>query len=193
MFLRRLSQVLPVDCRPVIDAHAGSRGPWFREVERLGRDWVGRVRSRVQYCLDNTKTWYHPSARYDEASSRARHFARVRLSKYHPYECQLYVVRKYQRGPGRPRTRRDNRAAPKYCSVEHRALWVTAGISARRRRERVRRSTAHGAAAARGRCHPHGGATLAGQREANALSVPVLLAQVVGWQRERAAAASPPA
>ena len=44
-FLQRLHAMLPQGCRPIIVTDAGFRGPWFRDVEALGWDWVGRIRN----------------------------------------------------------------------------------------------------------------------------------------------------
>lgn len=44
-FLKHLKAVVPEGCCPIRVTDAGFRGPWFREVERLGWDWVGRVRN----------------------------------------------------------------------------------------------------------------------------------------------------
>jgi hypothetical protein len=45
-FLRRLATLLPAGMAPIIIADAGFKVPFFREVERLGWRWVGRVRGR---------------------------------------------------------------------------------------------------------------------------------------------------
>ena len=49
-FLRQLQAVLPVGCRPIIVTDAGFRTPWFQQVEALGWDWVGRIRTGTR-CL----------------------------------------------------------------------------------------------------------------------------------------------
>jgi len=43
-FLRALRDLLPPGCRPVIVTDAGFHGPFFREVLKLGWDFVGRLR-----------------------------------------------------------------------------------------------------------------------------------------------------
>jgi hypothetical protein len=43
-FLQRLAELLPPHVAPVIVADAGFKVPFYREVERLGWRWVGRVR-----------------------------------------------------------------------------------------------------------------------------------------------------
>jgi hypothetical protein len=45
-FLRRLAEMLPATAAPIIVADAGFKVPFYREVERLGWRWVGRVRGR---------------------------------------------------------------------------------------------------------------------------------------------------
>jgi hypothetical protein len=43
-FLQRLAELLPPSAEPIIVADSGFKVPFFREVERLGWRWVGRVR-----------------------------------------------------------------------------------------------------------------------------------------------------
>ena len=56
-FLERLKSVLPVGCRPIVVTDAGFRGPWFRDVEAFGWDWVGRIRNRIKYLRPETGRW----------------------------------------------------------------------------------------------------------------------------------------
>jgi hypothetical protein len=46
-FLQGLRDILPPGCRPIIVTDAGFHGPLFREVLRLGWDFVGRLRGRT--------------------------------------------------------------------------------------------------------------------------------------------------
>jgi hypothetical protein len=43
LFLKQLKSMLPEDCRPIVVTNAGFRNPWFREIEQLEWDWVGRI------------------------------------------------------------------------------------------------------------------------------------------------------
>jgi len=45
-FLAHLKQVLPLHVTPIVVADSGFRTPFFREVERLGWHWLGRIRNR---------------------------------------------------------------------------------------------------------------------------------------------------
>jgi hypothetical protein len=45
-FLQRLEALLPATAAPIIVADSDFKAPFYREVERLGWRWVGRVRGR---------------------------------------------------------------------------------------------------------------------------------------------------
>jgi hypothetical protein len=47
-FLARLRDVLPPGCRPIIVTDAGFHGAFFREIYRLGWDFVGRLRGTAK-------------------------------------------------------------------------------------------------------------------------------------------------
>lgn len=48
-FLNTLYGMLDERCCPIIVTDAGFIGPWFRAVERLGWDYVGRIRENLLY------------------------------------------------------------------------------------------------------------------------------------------------
>lgn len=51
-FLAEHANVLPPGCCPLIVTDAGYRNTWFREVERHGWFWLGRVRGDVSFMLN---------------------------------------------------------------------------------------------------------------------------------------------
>src|SRR5215207_3752866 len=101
-FLEPLRAVVPATCSPILITDAGFRGPWFREVERYGWDWIGRVRNKIKYQLDGA-AWAYTTALYPQATPAPRHLGSALLSHRQPYRCRLYLVRQYRRGRGRPR------------------------------------------------------------------------------------------
>lgn len=125
-FLRRLKAILPDVCRPIIVTDAGFRGPWFREVESYGWDWVGRIRNRIKYFRPETGRWCYTHSLYREATPRVRHLGERSLSRRHRYWCRLYLVRAYRRGPGRPRKRRSYGTNDTLYRKLHRAPWLLA-------------------------------------------------------------------
>ena len=56
-FLKALQKMLPPQCRPIIVTDAGFRTPWFKQVEALGWDWVGRIRNRHEVQLSGEEQW----------------------------------------------------------------------------------------------------------------------------------------
>src|SRR5579871_1880358 len=48
-FLSMLKTIIPNNVKPIIVTDAGFRGTWFKEVEALGFDWIGRVRNKTCY------------------------------------------------------------------------------------------------------------------------------------------------
>ncbi len=58
-FLEKLAEVLPEGCRPIIVSDAGFKNPWFRAVESLGWDWIGRIRGTVQVSRAEEDTWFN--------------------------------------------------------------------------------------------------------------------------------------
>ena len=122
-FLHRLHCILPEDCRPIVVTDAGFRGPWFRDVEALGWDWVGRIRNRIKYLRPETERWCYIHSLYRQATARVRHIGWRCLSRQHRYWGRLYLVRAWRARPGRPRKRRNRRA--KYRQM-HRTPWLLA-------------------------------------------------------------------
>jgi len=128
-FLRHLRAVLPADCAPILVTDAGFRGPWFREVERFGWDWIGRVRNQVKYRLDHwpeDRAWASTKALYAGATPRPQHLGGALLSRRQPYCCQLYVVRQYRRGRGRPRKAHGQGSTARRCRKLHKDPWLLA-------------------------------------------------------------------
>jgi Transposase DDE domain len=128
-FLRNLRSVLPEACSPILVTDAGFRGPWFREVERYGWDWVGRVRNKVKYRLEggsDGESWAYTTALYPEATPTPRYLGCGALSRRQPYRCHLYLVRQYRRGRGRPRTAHGRGPTARRCRKLHQDPWLLA-------------------------------------------------------------------
>jgi hypothetical protein len=122
-FLHRLHSILPEGCCPILVTDAGFRGPWFRDVEALGWDWVGRIRNRIKYLKPETGRWCFIHSLYRQATARVRHIGVRCLSRRHQYWGRLYLVRAFRCRAGRPRKRRTRRA--KYRQM-HQTPWLLA-------------------------------------------------------------------
>lgn len=123
-FLRHLRSVLPEDCRPIIITDAGFRGPWFREVESYGWDWIGRVRNKIKYYREETGRWCFTDSLYSQATAKARYIGEVTLSRRYQYRFKLYLVRAYKPRVGRPPRRGPKKPNTTTYRKLHRAPWL---------------------------------------------------------------------
>ncbi len=125
-FLKGLAKIMPAGKLPILVTDAGFRGPWFRQVEALGWDWVGRIRNKVKYSLDAGNSWHFTTRLYSQASNRIRHLGWGWLSKKNPYGCYLYLVKKYHRSPGRPKKAHGNAPIAARCRKLYKDPWLLA-------------------------------------------------------------------
>jgi len=85
-FLQSLAQVMPKNKRPIIVTDAGFRGPWFKEVQALGWDWVGRLRRGGHCSLDQGDTWHDINWFYRQATRTIKYIGSALLTTNQPYE-----------------------------------------------------------------------------------------------------------
>jgi hypothetical protein len=97
-FLARLQEVLPAGCRPIVVTDAGFRTPWFKQVERLGWDWVGRIRHRHLVQFETAGEWLAAKALYSQATRVPQALGRVRLTQSRPIDCELILYRGKAKG-----------------------------------------------------------------------------------------------
>ena len=90
-FLRELKALLPEHCRPIVVTDAGFRGPWFREIEKLGWHWLGRTRNGVNNRLHSRATWRRTTDLYYRANNHMKYLGPADLSRKRPCPCHLYL------------------------------------------------------------------------------------------------------
>ena len=78
-FLRNLRRVLPDGCRPIVVTDAGFRGPFLHQLQALGWDFVGRLRSNTQMRPAEGTEWMTIPEIYATATPRARKLGSFRL------------------------------------------------------------------------------------------------------------------
>ena len=123
-FLKGLSDVVPENTHPVIVTDAGFRGPWFRAVETLGWDWVGRLRKGGNYTLNQGDTWQSVSSLYRQANYTMKYIGQALLTMKQPYTGQLYLVKKNLKGNNRPLKRRGDDSLAVTCRKLYRDPWL---------------------------------------------------------------------
>lgn len=125
-FLHTLKAMLPADCRPIVVSDAGFRTPWFKQVEALGWDWVGRIRNRHEVQLSGETHWIPCKTLYDKSTSTPKVLGRACVTASNPIDCQLVLYK------GKPKGRVHlNRLGQRACSSHsrkhqqaHREPWL---------------------------------------------------------------------
>ena len=96
-FLGVLRDILPTECTPVIVSDAGFRVPWFRQVQQLGWDYLGRVRHSTMYCNDEID-WDYTKSLYAQATRTPRVLADVTLARSNPLFTTLVLYKQPAQG-----------------------------------------------------------------------------------------------
>lgn len=107
-FLRRLGEVLPSGCRPIIVVDAGFKGPFFRSVRRMGWDFVGRERQHVG-LKQTGGDWIFTEDAFRKARTTAKDlgWCVVNKTKGKSFEARLVAVSSSRKPkhPGKKRFR----------------------------------------------------------------------------------------
>jgi Transposase DDE domain len=94
-FLRNLRDVLPTGCRPILVTDAGFHGPFFREVLRLGWDYVGRLRGRTTMRKSDRRRRTNVCRLYRRAATTATDLGAFKLyRKVQSLDARLVLVRR---------------------------------------------------------------------------------------------------
>jgi len=88
-FLHQLKSILPEDCKPIIVTDAGFRTTWFKLVESMNWDWVGRVRNRHHMRWTRGGPWFNAKKCYEKATSRPGFLGTGILTRRHQHLCQF--------------------------------------------------------------------------------------------------------
>ena len=116
--LNKLRGWIPAQVPVIIMSDAGFRRPWFKEIERLGWCWIGRIRGGVSVSHDGH--WQQASAWFVHATSKACRWQACRLTRRFRFGCDMVLYRGRQRGGRRygraghgstPKARREARAS----------------------------------------------------------------------------------
>lgn len=95
--LRALRRWIPCTTRVIVISDAGFRTPWFREVERLGWGWIGRVR-RGNHVRRQDGQWQDALRFGQSASGLAMRWENCELTKSKRFECDVVCVRRKRVG-----------------------------------------------------------------------------------------------
>lgn len=127
-FLKTLKHVLPADARPILITDAGFTSPWFKAVQALGWDYVGRLRSHIYYRSSPAQDWVSCRRLQQTASATPRYCGEVEVVRYRPFSCHLYLYKQSHKGRVK-KTRYGHKALSKHSqknAQRERAPWLLA-------------------------------------------------------------------
>jgi len=105
--------VLPSHCQPIVVTDAGFKNPWFKSVERLGWDYVGRLATtphaqrleeEIVGTVENRK-WQSAGFLMKGATAEPSDLGRWVVAKTNRLECRLVLyksLKKGRKGEARP-------------------------------------------------------------------------------------------
>ncbi len=93
-FLQRLNAMLPPGTRLIVLTDAGFRSTWFKLIDALGWDWIGRIRNRDRVARADGESWIGAKSLYAQATSIARDLGAWRYVRNHPLACRLVLVKR---------------------------------------------------------------------------------------------------
>jgi len=127
-FMTQLKSMLPNNSRPIIVTDGGFKVPWFRLVESLGWDYVGRIRGRTMAREDESSEWFYVKDYYAGATTIPKHLGYVEMTRSNPIACHLVLYKGKVKGRHRY-NRAGERTACKHSegnAEREREPWVIA-------------------------------------------------------------------
>lgn len=101
-FLQRLAEVLPDDVRPIVVTDAGFRAPWFRAVEAMGWQWLGRLRNTTYLkpsdAPNEPSQWIPCKAMYELAKQAPRDLGLMDIVRSAPLTARVVLHAKPPKG-----------------------------------------------------------------------------------------------
>ena len=126
-FLFRLHALLPAGCLPIIVTDGGFHVPWCREVERLGWDYVARVRGKVMVRPAGTLEWIYCKQLFALSRSRPRDLGEWDIVRCQDHRCRLVTAdRRSRRAKLPPSPYRRRRHAQQKIAESAREPWLLA-------------------------------------------------------------------
>lgn len=93
-FLKRLKAMLPSGTRPIVLTDAGFRSTWFKLIDAMEWDWVGRIRNRDRVAQGDSEAWIGAKSLYAKATGAACDLGAWRYVRNHPLACRLALIKR---------------------------------------------------------------------------------------------------
>ena len=92
-FLKRLKEMLPNDCKPLILTDAGFRNPWFKLITSFGWDYIGRIRQNTHCCKIPEDDWMPIKSLYKKAKRKAEYLGEFLLAEQNSIETHFFIFK----------------------------------------------------------------------------------------------------
>jgi Transposase DDE domain len=112
-FINQLKEILPKGCKPIIVTDAGFRCPWFKLIESLGWDFVGRARHITLFRESGSHKWHSIKSLFSKVSNSARYLTSGELAKGNATQCHVYGIKKQAKN----RIKKNLRGKKVQCSL----------------------------------------------------------------------------
>lgn len=127
-FLKNLKEIIPETCEVIITTDRGFSHPWFKAVNALGWDFIGRASSLHCYQILNENTWKPIKDLYDGSTNKPKYIADVLFGKTHSkkLEASLYSYKEAFKN----RKKHNVRNKPNYPGLNkqysemHKTPWI---------------------------------------------------------------------
>jgi hypothetical protein len=96
-FLDTLKCMMGDTVKPIIVTDAGFKVPWFRQILKLGWDFVGRTRQPSTYSLDGGESWPAVCDLFKKASCTPKAF-NGHITKNNPLVCRMVLYKAAKKG-----------------------------------------------------------------------------------------------
>jgi len=91
-FLKKLSEIIPNGCCPVVVTDAGFRNPWFKHIVDLGWDFIGRLRHNTYVQIGSEATWQGATSLHSLATATPKHLGYATVAKANPMDMNMYIM-----------------------------------------------------------------------------------------------------
>lgn len=106
----------------------GIRTPWFKLVEKMGWDFVGRIRNRHMLRYSENDAWFDSKKLYEKATSTPKYLGTMQMTRNSPVHCQFVLYKGKPKGRSKI-TCNGDRARSKHseqCARREREPWLLA-------------------------------------------------------------------
>lgn len=97
-FMLKLKSMLPKNCQPIIVTDAGFKIPWFKLIESLGWNFIGRARGNTTCKRKSSKTWFPIKKLYTKATRKSKDLGVYQQGKAHLFESRFVVLKRKPKG-----------------------------------------------------------------------------------------------